>query len=532
LGEIEAALRDHPAVRDAVAVVRDVAGTPALVACVVAATGAEGEDPSPVLLRAHLAARLMEPMIPSRFVRLSALPLTANGKVDRKALARLVDQELDQEPRAARGNGENNAPRTPVEVILAGIWSEALGVERVGLDDDFFALGGHSLLATQVVSRVRDALGVEIPLRAFFTAPHLGALAEAVEAARRTAGAVAQAPPLRPVADTVADTGAEAPLSFAQERLWVLERLHPGSAAYNLALALRLDGELREEALAWTLEEIARRHQVLRAGFRETSEGPVQRVMPPSVLPLPRVDLTALPEPGRDAEAVRLAAVEAGRPFDLSRGPLLRSSLVRLGQRSHLLVLTLHHIAADGWSLGVLLAEAAVLYDGFVEGRPSPLPALPVQYADYACWQRAWLQGDVLQRLVRHWALTLAGVPTVLDLPTDRPRPAFLSQRGGTVPLDLGGIAPLLHDRSRRERVTPFMVLLAAFQALLHRLTGQESLLVGSPIAGRTQSETERLIGFFVNTLVLHGEVHGDAMVQTLLAQVRETTLTAYSHQD
>jgi amino acid adenylation domain-containing protein len=438
-------------------------------------------------------------------VILDVLPLTPNGKVDLRALP---------EPEWDHGGGEGfTAPRTPVEELLAAVWSEVLGRSPIGVHDGFFDLGGHSLLATQVVSRVRRVLGVELPLRAVFEAPTVAGLAARVEAARRGDDPL---PLILPVS-----RGGELPASFAQERLWFLDQLgDPGdaSAAYNIPAALWLRGPLSVSALRAALAGLVLRHEALRTTFAVADETRVIQVVSPSLdLPLPVIDLA-------EAEARRVAAAEAARPFDLARGPLLRALLLRTGEEEHLLVLVMHHIVSDGWSMGVLLRELARLYGGL------SLPPLGIQYADYAAWQRGWLEGEPLRRQLDFWRERLAGLPPLLELPADRPRPPVQGTRGGRVDLalDLDG----LDDLCRARGVTPFMALLAGLQALLGRITGREDPPVGTPIANRQRAETEGVTGLFVNTLALPADLAGDPAFADLLARVRETTLDAYAHQD
>ncbi len=353
-------------------------------------------------------------MVPSRWVELESLPRTPNGKLDRRALARRI-------PEAAEEGAESAQPRTPVEELLAGIFAAVLEREGVGRTDSFFHLGGHSLLATRVVSRVREALGVELPLRALFEAPTVAALAERIEPLRRE-----PAPPLRRSGRT-----GPLPLSFAQERLWFLDQLEPGGTAYNVPAAVRFSGRLDVPALAASLTGIARRHETLRTRFQAVPGGAAQVVDLPVPVPLPLVDLSALPSARREAAARNGLAAAAAARFDLQRGPLVRALLLRLDGEEHALGVTLHHIVSDGWSLGVLVSELSSLYAAFVAGRPSPLSELPVQYADFAVWQREWLSGEVLERQLAYWRQRLAGAPQVLELPADRPRPARRGDRGG-----------------------------------------------------------------------------------------------------
>jgi amino acid adenylation domain-containing protein len=511
LGEIEASLAAHPEVREAVVLTReDQPGDRRLVAYVVGDVEAAG-------LREHLSGCLPEYMIPSFFVALDALPRTPNGKVDRKALPAPLE----------RGDDTPLEPRTPIEEMVAAIWAEVLGVERVGLRESFFELGGHSLLATRVLSRLRRVFGVEIPLRELFEVPTVERLAQRVEAALRgDAGLVA--PPIVPV-----PRERRLPLSFAQQRLWFLEQLEPGRPTYNIPLAQRAEGELRVEILAAALAEVGRRHEALRTVFASMDGEPFQVICPADPFPLSVVDLSALPVPVREAAARTLAAEEAARPFDLALGPLLRTRLLRLESADHAILLTMHHIVSDGWSMGVLVREAAELYRALGAGEMPRLPELPVQYADFAVWERGRQQGEVLERQIAYWRGQLAGLPPLLELPTDRPRPPVQSFRGGNRGVRLAPeLAASLRDQARSEGATLFMGLLAGFQALLGRLSGQEDLAVGTPTAGRGHLETEGLIGFFVNTLVLRGDLSGSPAFRGLLERTRETMLAAHMHQE
>jgi len=530
LGEVEAVLAALPGVSQAVVIAREdrsnrsTAGLAdrRLVAYVVGTAAAEE-------LRRLLRERLPESMIPAAFVMLAELPLTPHGKVDRKALPAPEWQ--------SRGEGRL-MPRTPVEEVLAGIWAEVLGVsagERLGADASFFDLGGHSLLATQVMSRLRDAFGVEMPVRDLFEAPVLADLAVRVEAARR-AGAGLIAPPLLPV-----PREGPLPLSFAQRRLWFIDQLAPGSPLYNMPVVLRAEGPLDAGVLALSLGEIVRRHEALRTAFAVEGLGgsdgePVQVIQPAVPFLLPVVDLSWLAEKDREATAAALAQEEALRPLDLSGfrgGPLLRGVLLRLRAEDQVVMLTMHHIASDGWSMGILVREVVALYEAFAAGRPSPLPELLVQYADFAVWQGSWLRGEVLEGEIGFWRRQLAGLPPLHALPTDRPRPAKQSFRGASRPVRLPAeLTRQAESLARREGATLFMVLLAGFQALLARSSGPEDFAVGSPVAGRNRVEIEGLIGFFVNTLVLRGDLSGTPSFRELLGRVRETALAAWLHQD
>ncbi|MCP4573218.1 MAG: amino acid adenylation domain-containing protein, partial [bacterium] len=515
LGEIETLLGRHPAVREAVVVAREYAAPGAaadkrLVAYVVPealdAVPPDAETASASSLRTWLRERLPEYMVPAAVTCLEALPLTPHGKVDRRALPA---------PESVAGPlPEQWAPaRDPLEQTLIDIWSRVLGVDgegsRIGIHDDFFELGGHSLLATRVLARLRHELGVELPLRALFEHPTIAALAARITAVLRDETLPA-APTLRPVA-----RDGQPPLSFAQQRLWFLDRFEPNSPRYNIPTCLNLYGRLDAAALARALTRIVDRHEVLRTVFTAVDGDPVQVIRPPAAVPLPVCDLSALRAPGPEAE--RLARAEARRPFDLGRGPVLRCLLMKPAHAEHVLVANVHHVAFDGWSGGVFLRELELLYRGATP------PALPVQYADFAIWQRRWLHGEVLDRQLAWWRRQLAELP-VLELPCDRPRPAVQSFRGGAEPLHLPAtLTRDLNELGRREGTTPFMTLLAAFQALLGIRSGQDDFAVGTAVAGRNLAEIEGLIGFFVNTLVLRADLSGNPDCRELLARVRET---------
>ncbi|HEV3048982.1 MAG TPA: condensation domain-containing protein, partial [Longimicrobium sp.] len=471
-------------------------------------------------LREAARARLPEYMVPSAFVVLEAFPVTPNGKVDRGALPA---------PDTPGSSGTYVPPRTPAEERMAEIWAEVLGVERVGAEDQFFDLGGHSLLATQLVSRVREAFRTELPLRAVFEAPTLAELVSRVEAIRAESTGDAGAPPLVPVPRD----GSPLPLSFAQQRLWFIDQLEPGSTAYNMPSALRLRGPLDPRVLERALGEVVRRHEALRTTFGESEGVPFQRVHPAGAARLELTDLSRLAPEERDAEARRLAREEVQRPFDLRAGPLFRMGLLRLAEDDHVLVLAMHHVVSDGWSTGLLFGELSALYEAFARGEPSPLPELPVQYADFAVWQRGWLSGEVLERQIAWWRDRLEGAPPLLELPTDHPRPAVPDTRAGRVFRALPAeTAEGVRALARREGATLYMVLLAALDLLLARWSGQDDVVVGTPIANRTRRETEGLIGFFVNTLALRTDLSGNPSFQALLGRVREGTLGAYQHQE
>ncbi|HVG44721.1 MAG TPA: condensation domain-containing protein, partial [Longimicrobium sp.] len=511
LGEIEARLAEHGAVRESVVLAReDEPGDRRLVAYCVADEGLDVES-----LRAHLAERLPSYMVPAAFVRLDAFPVTAGGKVDRRALPAPEGDAL-----AMRGY---EAPQGETEQVLADIWAEVLRAERVGRRDSFFDLGGHSLLAVQMISRVRQRLAMEVALRDLFSRPVLADFARGLETASR-----AELPAIEPV-----ERGADLPLSFAQQRLWFIERLEGAGAAYHITVRRRLRGELHRAALRRALDRIVARHEALRTTFAEVDGAPVQRVAPAEESPfhLTEHDLRRAAEPG--AELRLLVADEAGVPFDLEHGPLIRGRLVRIGDDDHVLLITMHHIVSDGWSMGVFTRELGALYGAFREGRPDPLPPLAVQYADYAAWQRRWVEGDVLREQAAYWQKTLAGAPELLELPTDHARPARQDFSGGLIHIGLGeeltaGLKALGH----RHGATLFMTLLAGWAAVLSRLSGQDHVVVGTPTANRGREEIEGLIGFFVNMLAVRVELSDAPTVAELLARVRERALGAQHHQD
>ena len=526
LGEIEAALARHPDVREAVVVTHEAAADedPAfvraerqLVAYVVA-----GQEPGPTTseLRTFLKEKLPEYMVPTVFVTLAALPLLPNGKIDRRAL-RAPDRSRPDLDEAF------TAPRNATEELLVGIWAELLDVKGIGIHDNFFDLGGHSLLATQLVSRVRESFRVEIPLRRLFEAPTVAGLAYGIEAAR-TVGQNPLAPPIVPV-----PRDGDLALSFAQQRLWFFDQLEPGHTAYNIPAAVRLKGPLNLPALERSLNEIVKRHESLRTTFEELDGRPRQVIAPALTIALPVVDLRHLPPIEREIEVRRLATAEAQRSFDLAKGPLIRGSVLRLTDREQVGLLTMHHIVSDGWSTGILVRELATLYVAFCAGGSSPLPELPIQYADFAQWQRQWLQGEILETQIAYWKERLAGAPAATDLPLDRARPAMQTFRGAHRSAALSqAVREGIGILSRREGATEFMAYLAAFKILLARYTGSDDSIVGTPVANRNRLETEGLIGFFVNALVLRTDLSGDPSFREVLQRVRETCLGAYSHQD
>jgi Condensation domain/AMP-binding enzyme C-terminal domain/Phosphopantetheine attachment site len=521
LGEIESQLGRCPGVREAVVLARpDRNGQKYLCAYVV------GPDiPGNPEIRAHLARHLPDYMVPDVFVRLAELPLTANGKIDRAALP---DPGADEAGLAE----EYVAPQGEVETALAEIWEEVLGRRGIGARHDFFTLGGHSLSAIQVLTRVRSRFGVDLPLPGFFESPTIAGAARVIarllargpgqEAAEAAEGAIA--PGERPE---------RLPLSFAQERFWFLYRLDPASAAFNIGGTARLDGRLSVPALAASVDEVLRRHEALRTRFGEANGERFQVVDPFVPAGLPVADLSGLPAAVRGPETERVLQASTLRPFDLTRDRLMRPLLVRLGESSHVVHFTFHHIVGDGWSMGILLREMAALYRAFLLGLPSPLPPLPVQYPDFALWQRRWLTGERLERQLGYWRRRLAAPLPTLELPAQRPRPSTPRFHGAAetvaVPRHL---AETLAGLGRAEGATPFMVFLAAFESLLHLYSGETDLLVGINVASRGRREIEDLIGFFVNNLALRTDLSGDPSFREAVRRLRDTSIEAFAHQD
>ncbi len=512
-GEIESVLHRQSGLQAAAVAVAGHGPEGRLVAYCVAL----GAPPSAAELRQHLAAELPETMLPSVYVMLDELPRMASGKVDRGALLAL--------PAAGLAAAVRRAPRTPTESLLVGVWQQILGLETVGPEDDFFDLGGHSLLATRVISQIREALGVEVALRQLFEAPVLADLARALDRGLR--GADLPPPPL------VRTTEPEPPLSFAQERLWFLQQLDPWLTAYNLLVAVRFSGPLDLAALAMALHWLVERHAVLRTVFVERDGEPRQVVRSAVPISLPQVDLEGLRPAQREAELQRWQDGLLAYPYALDQGPLLRPLVLRLDHREHAVLLGLHHIVTDGWSEEILLRELSAAYRAARTGEQPSWAPLPLQYADYAAWQRGWLRDQPLATLVQGWQMMLDGAPMALPLITDRPRPRVMTHRGAQAGFGLSGeTSAALREFCRRRHATLFIALLAAFEALLSRFGGALDFLVGAPVAGRSQLATEGLIGCFVNTLVLRADLAEDPSFETLVRRCREATLQASAHQD
>ncbi|WP_422766135.1 amino acid adenylation domain-containing protein [Pseudomonas hefeiensis] len=511
LGEIEAALLAQDSVRETVVVAHEAPTGAQLVGYVVPATAEVADESSlRASLKSALKAQLPEYMVPAHLVLLAQLPLTPNGKVDRKGL-----------PAPDVGDVERVyvAPRSQREQQVAAIWQEVLKLERVGLEDNFFELGGHSLLVTQVVSRVRRALAIEVPLRSLFEHSTLQDFVNALDV-----GQGEQAPAMVPVS-----RDAPLPLSFAQERQWFLWKMDPDSAAYNIPTALRMRGVLDKIALRHSFDALLERHESLRTEFVEDDGRTCQVIRPQGQVHFVEQCLAV----ANEASIQAFLEQQTQRPFDLLSEALLRVALLELGEQEHILVLTVHHIVADAWSLQVMVDDLMSLYSAFIQDQPAQLPPLAVQYADYAVWQRQWMAAGERERQLAYWTGQLGSEQPLLELPTDHPRPAQQSLRGARLPIVLDpSLSDALKALARRENVTLFVLLLGSFQALLHRYSGQADIRVGVPIANRHRLETERLIGFFVNTQVLRAEFHRDLTGADLLQQLKQTAMAAQMHQD
>ncbi|MDM3856894.1 MAG: amino acid adenylation domain-containing protein [Aphanizomenon gracile PMC649.10] len=516
LGEIEAAILQHPQIREAVVIVReDHPGDKRLVAYIVTTQPTADSE-----LREHLKQQLPDYMMPTAFVDLDSFPLTANGKLDRQLLPA---------PTQLQTTTTNFvSPRTETEKAIANLFSSLLNVEKVGIHDHFFELGGHSLIATQVISRLREIFQIELPLRVLFESPKVVELAEVINSQRQTNLELTLSA-LTPVSRENLDI----PLSWAQQRIWFLEQLEGGSSTYNIPAVLQLAGKLNVTALEQALAEIVHRHEILRTCFRLVNGTPIQFIDANVTLTLKVTDLQALPNQEQTTEFQRLIVLAADTPFNLQYAPLLRVELLQLGAQSHLLLITIHHIISDGWSVGIFIQELSTLYQAFSTGKPSSLPELPIQYADFAIWQRQYLSGEIFQAKLNYWQQQLAEAPPLLELPTDKPRPAVQTFRGNKQDFALSlELTEEIQNLSQQSGVTLFMTLQAAFVTLLHRYSGQTDILVGTPIANRNRLEIESLIGFFVNTLVIRTQISDHPSFAELLQQVKQVALDAYAHQD
>ncbi|MBF0272353.1 MAG: amino acid adenylation domain-containing protein [Magnetococcales bacterium] len=515
LGEIEANLAQHPDLYEAAATTWEPQpGDKRLVAYVEVEKG--HTPPTAAELRAYLKRKLPDYMVPALFQILEALPRSPNGKVDRRLLTPPASDDAPATP------ASQDPLRTPTEEMVAATWGALLNRPRVNRADHFFELGGHSLMATRVMARLRDLFALDLPLTLLFDHPTVADMSAQIDTARLQSNRMPPPPPIR-----IAAKDAALPLSFSQQRLWFLEQLEGGLATYHMPGAMALTGSLDANALERAIHAIIRRHESLRTTFQVIDGDPVQRILPPVDRPITRIPLP----PGESVQ--QLGSAEMQKPFDLTRDFMLRATLIETGPQDHTLLFTFHHIAADGWSITIFISELIQLYNAFLQGQPDPLPPLPIQYADYSQWQRQWLQGPVLDTQLAYWKHHLADAPVLLELPTDRLRPPIQTYHGADAyfhvdPEIAQGIARL----SRDTGTTVFMTLLAAFTTLLGRLSDQQDVIVGTPVANRNRPETEGLIGFFVNTLALRVDLSGDPAFRELLARVRRTTLDAFAHQD
>ncbi|MEM6404416.1 MAG: condensation domain-containing protein, partial [Cyanobacteria bacterium P01_D01_bin.116] len=456
-------------------------------------------------------------MIPSSYMMLEEFPLTPNRKVDRKALPN---------PEKIHIQEQNNfvTPRNPVEEILVNIWSEILGVEKISVDDNFFEIGGHSLLATRVISQIREVFEVELPLRKLFENPTIIGIAQAITTNKSELS--------QPKIEKI-ERQDKLPISFAQQRQWFLSQLEPESPFYNIPAAIEISGELDILILERCFQEIINRHEVLRTAFLTVEGKPVAQLSSINEFKLSIIDLNNSTEIVQTQQVEKIAREEAQQPFQLDKPPLLRVKLLHLNSQNHIILITLHHIIADAWSMGVLIKEIALTYQAYRQKQPSPLLELPIQYADFAAWQKNWFQGELRDNQLNYWLSKLKNVPNLLELPTDYPRPALQTARGGSIRFELPyDLSQALKQLSQKSGCTLFMTLLAAFQTLLYRYSGNEDIVVGSAIANRQRSELEGLIGCFANTLAFRSDLSGNPSFSELLQRVKDTALGAYAHQD
>jgi amino acid adenylation domain-containing protein len=517
LGEIEAVLSQHPEIRETVVIAREnVAGGKQLVAYVV-----PDQEAAPAIseLRRFVREKLPDYMVPSAFVMLSTLPLTPNGKVDRQSLPAPDINSLIQKSNFV-------APRTPTEELVASIWAKVLGVEQVGINDNFFELGGHSILAIQLLSLVSDAYGVDIPLSKLFEAPTVAEFISFLQQANIQTNTTAIAPISRTENKVF-------PLSFAQQRLWFLNQLQPNNASYNIPFGLNFSGQLNIAALESSLQLLINRHESLRTNFSVVNGEPVQAIATTRDFTLPVIDLRPLSASERELEYQKIADRAAMYVFNLAQEPLLRTQLVQLTATESVLLLTIHHIIFDGWSVNIFLKELSTVYSALVEDRAPTLPEIPLQYVDFAVWQQQCLQREALESQLAYWQQKLALMPALLELPSDRPRPAVQSFRGATQVFTIQqDISEALVSLSQQQGVTLFILLLTAFKILLYRYTNQSDIVVGTPVANRQHSQIQEMIGFFVNTLVLRTDLSNNPSFLELLKQVRVVALEAYDRQN
>ncbi|KAF9576059.1 hypothetical protein EC968_000125 [Mortierella alpina] len=515
LGEIETRLHEHPLVADAVVVALGEGSNKRLVAYVIMSTNEGKGSRAVAALRSHLAAKLPEYMVPSAFVRLDVFPLTPNGKLDQRALPAPEDDDYARQ--------DYEAPQGEVELALASIWSELLQIEKVSRHDSFFALGGHSLLAVRLMNRI-SILGADIPLSVLFSSPNLCTFAAVASNLLAHGRAVS-----RDIVPVSRDN--DLPLSFAQQRLWLHAQLEGVSAIYHIPIAFRVHGLFNRTAWQQALDELYSRHEALRSVFINVDGRPQVRILPAEGMPLRYADLRNSAH--EDMELKRIAEEMTSTPFNLEQEPSVRTAIVQLRDDDHVIFITLHHIVSDGWSSGIMVREISRLYTTFCKGELSPLAPLAIQYSDFAAWQREWLSGDRLHAQGEYWRTTLVDAPVLIDLPTDRPRPAQQSFKGSHVPVILDAqLTRTLKQFSERHGVTLFMTMLSAWSVVLSRLSGQDDVVVGIPSANRGRQEVEQLIGFFVNTLAMRVDLSGDPSTKELLGRVRHSTLAAYANQE
>ncbi|HVN54987.1 MAG TPA: amino acid adenylation domain-containing protein [Anaerolineaceae bacterium] len=521
LGEIESQLELQPGIRQAAVLAReDIPGDKRLIAYLIP----EESYPQPTSaeLRSFLKQTLPDYMIPSGYIFLDSMPLTASGKIDRGRLPAPAWSNLLEE-------SQNCPPRTPTEEILSGIWGRILGIQgSIGAFSNFFELGGHSLLASQVITRVRDAFQIDLPIRALFEAPILTDFAQKIDIALQDESLRTDAAPIQHL-----DRRIELPLSFAQQRLWFLNHLEPDNPSYNLFSALRITGELDVPRFQASLERIVQRHEILRTSFQTVDGRAVQVIAEEARLPFELVDLSGVPDQLRQEAIERRIKTEPFIPFDLTQAPLLRVTLLQIAAEEHIALFAMHHIVSDGWSNNVLVQDLKSFYTQQVSGQEQNPPDLPIQYVDYAVWQREWLQGSRLEKIAGYWKQQLAGIPHLLELPTSRPRPPVQTSAGANLKFTFPEpLTRLLRSFAQREGATLFMALLAGFETLLYRYSAQDDFCIGTPVANRNRSEVEGLVGLFVNTLALRADLKGQPTFRELIHRVREICLGAYAHQE
>jgi len=514
LGEIENLIRAHEAVADVAVIDRDDADGNRFLVVYVTMKNGTGTTP----LRRYLAERLPVTMLPSAFVELDQLPRTLNGKIDRKALPALESLKTEQE--------NQTGSLTPIEEIVSGIWCEVLRLPSIPRNGNFFNLGGHSLLVTQVLARIRDYLKIELPVRSVFESPTLGEFSQLVQE-HLSDGQQSEQTTINKV-----PREAELPLSFSQQRMWFFEQLSSGTSAFNIALGVRLKGALNVDALEQTFSEIIRRHEGLRTVFPESKGQPVQVIQSPARFKLPIADLSTLPDEEREPQAARLAREETLRTFNLSTGPLVRPTLLRMNDRDHIVICTMHHIIGDGQSFEVLIAEMSQIYSAFSQGKPSSLPEVSIQYVDYAAWQQQFIQGAELEKRLAYWRRQLADAPERLNLPVAHSRPKVQKFGGAFQEFRLSKeLNDALRELSRREGLTLYMTMLSAYVLLLNQYIDDEDIVVGSVYANRERVEAEKVIGILANTLVLRVDLSGTKTFRDVMRQVRQVCLDAYTYQ-